>query len=289
MPRSCRARVMAVASLAFVCAVLSGCGQAATPMSTLRPKLAPPTIRQAGTLRAAVDLSNPPLAGTDDGKQSGIDVDVASALAEKLGLKLELVDVKASGIATAIADHSADVALSAPYSSELLSRASIAGTYLTDGPALFVSRATSASLDPSATVRALKMAKVGAQQGSAAYWALLIDLGPDGVTPYPSLRSALDALRKGDVQYVGGDALVGAYIARDLPEVRFAQQLGSANPLGVAVATDNSSLSDAVRAALDELAADGVLDAIRSKWVGTLPRLTVPAGTETSASVDTTP
>lgn len=289
MPRSCRASVMAVVSLAFACVALSACSQAATPMSALQPKLAPPTIKQAGTLRAAVDLSNPPLAGNDNGKQSGIDVDVASALAEKLGLKLELVDVKASGIATAIADHSADIALSAPYSSELLSRASIAGTYLTDGPALFVSRATSASLDPSATVRALKAAKVGAQQGSESYWALLIDVGPDGVTPYPTLRSALEALRKGEVQYVGGDALVGAYIARDVPEVRFAQQLGSARPLGVAVATDNSSLSDAVRTTLDQLAADGVLDAIRSKWVGTLPRLNVPASAETSASVETTP
>jgi polar amino acid transport system substrate-binding protein len=278
---------MAIVALGLMCLVLSGCTN--TPSEPpLQPKVAPPSIQKGGTLRAAVDLSNPPFAGVDNGKQAGIDVDVAAALAEQLGLKLELVDVKASGIATALADKSADVALSAPYTSELLSRAAIAGTYLTDGPALFAARTASSSIEPSGAPDALVAAKVGAQLDSESYWQLLVLLGNDRVTTYPTLRAALEAVRKGEIQYAGGDAFVGAYIARDIPEVAYAGQITGAHPLGVAVATDNTRLADSVRVALDQLAADGVLEAIRTKWVGSLPRLAVPGSAEETAQIEST-
>ncbi len=92
----------------------------------------------------------------------------------------------------------------------------------------------------------------------------------------------MDALEKGDVPVVAGDALVGAYIARDYPNVHLAGQMESATLLGVAVAPENAELADAARQALDGLSADGVLDAIRSKWVGALPKLNVEASEEAS-------
>ncbi len=50
----------------------------------------------------------------------------------------------------------------------------------------------------------------------------------------------MDALQKGDVPVVAGDALVGAYIARDYPNVHLAGQMESATLLGVAVAPENA-------------------------------------------------
>ena len=49
--------------------------------------------------------------------------------------------------------------------------------------------------------------------------------------------------------------------------------MAGASPLAVVVAPENTALSDAVRGALDELAADGVLASVRTKWVGDLPEL----------------
>jgi polar amino acid transport system substrate-binding protein len=67
----------------------------------LKPKIFPPTIAEAGVLRAGVDLDYPPSAGVDKGTEAGIDVDVAAAIAERLGLRLRLVDVGETGVAAA--------------------------------------------------------------------------------------------------------------------------------------------------------------------------------------------
>jgi ABC-type amino acid transport substrate-binding protein len=118
---------------------------------------------------------------------------------------------------------------------------------------------------------------VGAQQASEAYWLLVAELGPDGVTAYPSLKDAFAALDRREVSSVAGDALVGAYLMRDRPGVRYVGTIGPAHLLGVAVAADNTKLADAMRTTLDTMAADGVLDAIRSAWVGSLPKLPLPS------------
>ncbi|MDR3687390.1 MAG: ABC transporter substrate-binding protein [Coriobacteriia bacterium] len=283
----------AVAALAL-CALLplGGCAGGAEPPSPLTPQLAPPTIHEAGVLRAGVDLSYPPFGGVQDSRQAGLDIDVASALAGRLGLKVQIIDVKASELATALADNRIDVGLSAPFSADVLTRASIAGTYLADGPALF-STATSMSVTPTSAAGALDGVKIGAQQDSEAYWLLAQDRGTGGVAAFPTLREALAALVRGDVAAVGGDALVGAYMARDYPSVRYAGALATAHPLGIAVSADNSRLGDAVRLTLDSMASDGVLEAIRATWVGGLPKLplagedasTVPLASEVTSTM----
>jgi len=280
----------AVAALALCALVLLG-GCVNTPASStpLKPQLAPPTTHEAGVLRAGVDLSYPPFGGVQDSRQAGLDIDVASALAGRLGLKVKIVDVKASDLATALADDRIDVGLSAPFSADLLSRASIAGTYISDGPALF-STATSLSVTPTSAVGALDGVKIGAQQDSAAYWLLAEDRGTGGVASFPTLREALAALVRGDVAAVGGDALVGAYMARDYPSVHYAGALALAHPLGIAVSADNTRLGDAIRTTLDSMAADGVLETIRATWVGALPKLPLASedtSTVPSASEDT--
>ena len=161
----------------------------------------------------------------------------------------------------------------------LLANVASPGTYLSDGPAFFIAterrRRAGDHVDRHASDAP---AKVGAQQGSEAYWKLVGELGADGVTAYPTLREAHSTrLTTGEVPVVAGDALVGAYIARDCPNVHFAGQIEPARLLGVAVCPDNAKLADAVRTTLDGLAADGVLDAIRGKWVGALPKLKLPS------------
>ena len=151
----------------------AGLGACTQPVAThvAQPKVSPPTVKESGVLRAGVDLSYPPFAGADNGRDAGIDVDVASALAGRLGLRVEFVDVKASQIATAISDGDVDIAMSAPFSAEVLSRATIAGTYLSDGPALFAGDA-SRSANASAPLDGLDGVKLGAQRDSEAYWRL---------------------------------------------------------------------------------------------------------------------
>jgi polar amino acid transport system substrate-binding protein len=263
---------------------LVGCGQKEEPKP--KPTVAPPAIGEAGKLRAGIDLSLPPFAGKDAGRKAGIDVDVAAALAERLGLAVTYVEVAPSEAATALADGTVDIVLSVPITDADLTRVTAAGTYISDGPAAFIATDSTSSIEPTMTLGTLPMVKVGAQNASQAYWIVSSEYGEDALESYESLREALAALDQGAVPAVVGDAVVGAYIARDFPRIRFAGQLAPAAPLTVAVAAENAALSDAVRSALDELAADGVLGSIRAKWVGELPEL---EGSKESTSSSTAP
>ncbi len=281
-------RIVTVASLCvavLVVALMTACGAPKPEAPT--PQVAPPALLKAGVLKAGVDLSTPPFAGTDNGRKAGIDIDVAKALASQLGLKATFVDVKPSEAASALAQGKVDVVMSVPYDAAL-TELSLAGTYLDDAPAFWVAVEGTKSVEPSLTLDNVESPVIAAQQGSPAFWAIRSEYGSDTLEPYDSLRAALESLAAGEVPLVAGDALVGAYIARDLPSIRFAGQLAPATPLSVAVKPDNVALGDAVRSALDQLAADGVFDQVLRTWAGdTLPALdgaTAPVSGEESAT-----
>ncbi|MCS6765257.1 MAG: ABC transporter substrate-binding protein [Candidatus Protistobacter heckmanni] len=80
--------------------------QASQPSPAVVSALAP-----SGKLRAAINLGNPILAGTGaDGKPKGVSVDLATELAKRLGVPLELVPFNAAGkVVEAIGANSVDI------------------------------------------------------------------------------------------------------------------------------------------------------------------------------------
>ena len=269
------ARRAIIALLAF--ALLGGAAACSQEPEepVLEPKIAPPLIAEAGVLRAGLDLSYPPFAGEDKGVKAGIDVDLAAAIAERLGLKLEIVDVKPAELAAALSSGTVDIALGAtPITEAILADVSTAGSYLTDGPAIF-SVVASGTDAPEYSEGSIDGLRVGAQRESAAFWALESEHGEGFTTGYDSLRQAIEALVAGDVDVIVGAASVGTYIARDYEDIRIVGQYGSAYPLGIAVRKDATELETEVRTVLDTLASEGVLDTITRKWLGDFPKLEV--------------
>lgn len=249
---------------------------------TLDPKIAPPVIGTAGVLKVGVDLSYPPFAGTDEGQDAGIDVDVAAAIAEKLGLKVELVDIKPNEMAAALNEGTVDVMLGGiSITDAVLADESTAGSYLIDGAGIF-SVVPTDSVATTLTAADLPGTRIAAQKESPAFWTLESDYGEGYATGHATLREAFEALAAGEADIVIGDAAVGAYIARDFPNVAFRGQFGAAQPLGVIVKKDATELEAAVRKALDALAADGTLDTIRAKWLGDIPALDTPVAESTN-------
>lgn len=267
-------RIASIALLAVALGAASGCKKEQEP--ALVPVVSPPVIGAPGVLKAGVDLEMPPFGGVDAGQEAGIDVDVAAALAERLGLTVEYVDVKPSEAASALAQGTVDVVLSIPPTDSTLSALSLAGSYINDAPAFFVAVEGTQSVEPSLTLDSALPTPIGVQEGSESFWILRSEFDSQTIQPFETLREAMDELSSGELEIVAGDALVGAYIARDLPEVRLAGQLAPAGPRAVAVSAENTELSDAVRTALDALATDGVFDAIRLKWVGAFSELVGP-------------
>lgn len=270
-------RLTAIALVLALVFTLGACKKEAEEPA-LDPTIAPPVIGTEGVLKAGVDLSYPPFAGVDGGEEAGIDVDVAAAIAERLGLRLELVDVKVEEMAAALNDGDVDIMLGAtPITDAVLADVSSAGSYLIDAPGIFTVAAEGSDV-ATLTAADLPGKRVGIQESSASFWALESEFGEGFATPYPTLKEALEALAAGEVDVVVGGAAVGAYIARDFEGVVVAGQFAPGTPLGIAVKKDATELETQIRTVLDALAADGTLDTIRSKWLGDLPQLEVPAG-----------
>jgi polar amino acid transport system substrate-binding protein len=258
--------VAAVAAVATAVA-LSGCA-VAPPAPKVVPKVKPPAIGKAGVLRAVIDLSYPPFGGAVKEVKAGLDVDVASAVADQLGLKLEIVDAKPEAGAKLLRDRKADVMLAGLRIDQAIQYdVAFAGTYINDGPAVFSTQ------DTSITLEALAGRRIAVQRESATYWFLADQIGEDTLVVLPSLLDALTAAASGQVDFAAGDGIVGVYMLRGFPTLKINGQPTPAVPLGVAVGKDTPDLEQAVRKALDTLAAQGVLETLRRKWMGDFPRL----------------
>jgi polar amino acid transport system substrate-binding protein len=270
------------AALVASAAALSGCGGGIGAQAARKPTVAPPVIAKAGELAVAVDMSYPPFAAKTGEDRAGWDVDVAAAIADRLGLKLVLVDAKPDAAAKLLHARKVDLVMGDLTIGRALDLdVAFAGSYTSDAPAVLASKGATVSPD------ALGGERIAVQKGAEAYWLLADMYGEQALMTFPTLREAMSAVSGGQADVVAGDALVGAYMLRDFPKLGLVGQLIQASPVGVGVSKDAPKLEDAVRRALDEMSAQGILATLRRKWVGDLPQLKAP-GIDASSSVDAT-
>lgn len=124
-----RAGGIAVAALltCVVTVALAGCGgsDSSAPADTtvsvsvddaLRAQL-PQAVRDAGVLRVGMDPTYPPFEYLEDGTPHGFDVDLANALAGKLGLQAEITRSSFDGLIPALRSDRFDVIISGMYDS----------------------------------------------------------------------------------------------------------------------------------------------------------------------------
>ena len=70
------------------------------------------------------------------------------------------------------------------------------------------------------------------------------------------------------------DANSGAYLKAGYTDISLAGTIDVPTPLGIAVSASNTELQDVVKQTSDRLASNGVVDVIRSKWLGGMETLT---------------
>ena len=251
---------------------LAGCTGSGTYQPELKSaEVAPPVIGEEGTLRVGVNTENPPLAGMGSGKIIGIDVDIAAALADELGLKLSVVDVGSDPAGVLGIDDSAS-------DGDFWRSAS----YLPTGIALF-------ALSPDAGIPTQDSgATFAAQVSSKSAWAVSNGFGESGLTPTDSLKEAFEALEAGSVQYVAADAVIGLYAAHGQGlDVSIVAMLMSPTGYCMGVSNENVDLQTAAGDVLACLVSDGTINVIERKWLGTtvaLGDLTVVSDLTVSAA-----
>lgn len=252
----------AAAALACMALALCGCNGSNNYQPSLKEAtVAPPVIGEEGTLRVGVNTENPPLAGMGSGKIIGIDVDIASAIADELGLKVSIVDV-GSDPASFIAEGKVDVVLGID-AANAESDYWVSSSYLPTGIALF-------ALSPDAGVpTADSGATFAAQVSSKSAWAVSNEFGQDSLTSTNSLSDAFAALQAGTVQYVAADAIIGLYAAHGQGlDVSVVAMLMKPSGYCMAASAENLDLQQAAGDVLTNLVSNGTIDVIERKWLG---------------------
>ena len=240
--------------------VASSASSAAASTSAAAGEL---TTVEAGKLTMATNATFPPYEmTTDSGDIEGIDVDTAKAIAEKLGLELQIDDMDFDAALLRVQQGKADIAMAGiTVTDERKAVMAFSDSYATGIQSIIVPEGSDiASPDD------LAGKKIGTQRGTTGYIYCTDDFGEDSVVAYDNGLTAVQALNNGQVDAVVIDnAPAKEYVAAN-PGLKVLETSYAEEDYAIGMAK-GSSLEDAVNAALEELKADGTLQSIVDKYI----------------------
>ena len=225
---------------------------------------------ESGKLHMSTNAQFPPYEmTTDDGGFEGIDVEIAQAIAEKLGLELVVDDMGFDAALTAVQTGQSDMVMAGvTVNEERLEVMDFSESYATGVQVIIVKEDS-----PIQTVDDLANADmIGTQKATTGY-IYCSDTpenggyGEDHVTAYDSGALAVMALVNGQVDAVVIDnepakAFVAANEGLKILDTEFAVE-----DYAIGVAKGNTQLLDAINGALKELIADGTVQSIVDKYI----------------------
>ena len=221
------------------------------------------TTVEAGKLTMATNATFPPYEMTTDaGDIEGIDVETAQAIADKLGLELQIDDMDFDAALLSVQQGKADIVMAGvTVTDERKAVMDFSDSYATGIQSIIVPEGSDiASPDD------LAGKKIGTQRGTTGYIYCTDDFGEDAVVAYDSGLTAVQALNNGQVDAVVIDnAPAKEYVAAN-PGLKVLETSYAEEDYAIGMAK-GSSLEDVVNAALEELKADGTLQSIVDKYI----------------------
>lgn len=222
--------------------------------------------RQRGILRVAVDLGFHPFSGLQNNQPIGYDIDLASAIAQKLDLKVEFVPSNLDSIYDDLVKRKADLAASAlPYAPEQGWRIRFSQFYFNAGQVLVVP-----SDSPIGGPDQLSGKTLGAPLGSdadsyarkLASSNLSIILRSDHDAP----AEVLAALRSGALDAAIVDNASALLDLGPRPGLKIAGNALTLEPYVLAMPVEAYQLQGRVDQALAELRKEGFFEKLGEKW-----------------------
>ena len=217
----------------------------------------------AGKLTMATNATFPPYEmTTDSGEIEGIDVDTAKAIAEKLGLELQIDDMDFDAALLSVQQGKADIVMAGvTVTDERKAVMDFSDSYATGIQSIIVPNDSDiASPDD------LAGKKIGTQRGTTGYIYCSDDFGEDSVVAYDNGLTAVQALNNGQVDAVVIDNAPAKEFVAANPGLKVLDTSYAEEDYAIGMAK-GSALEDAVNKALEELKADGTLQSIVDKYI----------------------
>ena len=269
----------------MVAALFAGCGSStaetkapettAAPAATAAAETATPaeteaaapafTTIEAGKLIMSTNAAFPPYEMVaDDGSFEGIDVEIAGAIAKKLGLELVVDDMDFDAALLAVQQGKSDIVMAGVTVNEDRKLVmNFSDTYSKGVQVVIVKEGSDVTLDN------LGDQMIGTQRGTTGYIYTSGDYGEDHVTAYDNGASAVQALMNGQVDCVVIDSAPAQAFVEANPGLTILDTEYTSEDYAIGMNKDNTALLEAINGALKELTEDGTIPAIVEKYIPT--------------------
>ncbi len=221
----------------------------------------------ADTLTMGTNASFPPYEYYEDNVIVGIDAEIAAAIAEKLGMELEIVDMDFGAIIPSVTEGKIDFGMAGmTVTEERLQSVNFSETYAVGIQAIIVKEDSEiTSYDDLAAEGATW--KIGVQDATTGDIYCTDEFGEERVSKYKVGADAVEALKTGKVDCVIIDnEPAKAYVAAN-EGLKILDSAYAEEEYAICVNLENTELLDKINAALTELIEEGKVDEILAKYI----------------------
>lgn len=255
--------LLVVAVMAFA---LTACGGKKDPEPTPAASGSSAAPTAGGKLIMATNAEFPPYEYKEGDAFAGIDVEIAGAIAAKLGLELEINDVEFGSIIGGVQSGKYDIGMAGmTVTDERLESVNFSTSYATGIQSIIVKEGSDiASPDD------LAGHKIGVQADTTGDIYCCDDFGDENVTAFKTGADAVQALISGKVDCVVIDnEPAKSFVATNKDAgLKILDTAYAEEQYAIAINKDNKALLDQINKALEELTADGTIPGIIAKYIG---------------------
>lgn len=219
---------------------------------------------EPGKLIMSTNAAFPPYEmTTDSGEFEGIDIETAQAIADKLGLELQIDDMDFDAALLAVQQGKSDMVMAGvTVTDERQNVMDFTDSYATGIQSIIVKEDSDI-----ASVDDLAGKKIGTQRGTTGYLYCSDDFGDENVVAYDNGLTAVQMLNNGQVDCVVIDNAPAKEFVAANPGLKLLDTAYVEESYAIGVGKGNTELKDAINTALEELKADGTLQAIVDKYI----------------------
>ena len=238
--------------------------EAASSEAASKTETAELSTVEPGKLIMSTNAAFPPYEmTTDSGEFEGIDIETAQAIADKLGLELQIDDMDFDAALLAVQQGKSDMVMAGvTVTDERQNVMDFTDSYATGIQSIIVKEDSDI-----ASVDDLAGKKIGTQRGTTGYLYCSDDFGDENIVAYDDGLTAVQMLNNGQVDCVVIDNAPAKEFVAANPGLKLLDTAYVEESYAIGVGKGNTELKDAINTALEELKADGTLQAIVDKYI----------------------
>ena len=216
-----------------------------------------------GKLTMSTNAQFPPYEmTTDDGGFEGIDVEIATAIAEKLGLELDILDMDFDSALLAVQQGKSDIVMAGvTVNEDRLLVMDFTDSYATGVQVVIVKEGSDVTMDN------MGEGLIGTQRGTTGNLYCTDDYGEEHVVAYDDGFTAVQALMNGQVDCVVIDNAPAQEFVKNNAGLTILDTEYAVEDYAIGLNKGNTALLNAINGALAELISDGTVQSIVDKYI----------------------